>query len=80
MPNITGSISTVRNGVSYSGTNDAEGAFTTKASAPNVGGGTTSMGAQAQGIRLDASLSSPVYQSVEEVRPTNYAINYYIKY
>ena len=31
-------------------------------------------------ISLDASRSSNVYKNVNEVRPTNYAVNYFIKY
>lgn len=43
---------------------------------PDSGGGT-----MLRGIKIDASKSSSVYQNgVTEARPTNFAINYFIKY
>ena len=72
-PNITGEFAREENGYLY-----YTGAFTTgttfNSRSANASGGGTS-------YKLDASRSSTVYQNdVTEVRPDNYAINYFIKY
>lgn len=71
VPNITGTFGRCV------GTDPATGAFVryglTDRNIGDAGSGNT-------WINFDASRSSNVYQNVNEVRPTNYAVNYFIKY
>ena len=79
VPNITGRA--------YS--NDNQGVFVSSqfsgAFYGDTFGGTFSAGVAssnfAKGLNIDASRSSSVYQNnITEARPTNYSINYFIKY
>ena len=72
VPNITGSLQ--QWGVLYNFT----GCLTGNDFGPD-GTGYAGSGSRSN-LYFDASNSSSVYQSITEVRPTNYSINYFIKY
>ena len=91
MPNITGTFDTLLNGTLSDGgytsglkVNHTSGAFYTEKTAntdwhlPSTYIGSNTNGHDAG--RFNASRCSSVYQSVTEVRPDNFSINYFIKY
>ena len=80
LPNITGSIN-ANGSTSFQGYFvNPSGALTLSGSGRGTFNAPYSSSGFYCGFEFDASRSSSVYQSITEVRPTNYSINYFIKY
>lgn len=73
LPNITGTFWSLP---ARNGNAGASGAFT---ATPN-GSYSSDTQVDSRVISLDASRSSSIYGAADEVRPTNFAVNYFIKY
>ena len=78
VPNVKGTLNPVMGG--YNTTPAGTGAFSVSSGGyDTLNGG--SAGIYRGNVTLDASLSSGVYQNnLTEARPTNFAVNYFIKY
>lgn len=74
LPNIKGTVGGVTN---YSSLSICDGAFLRGNQIYNSSTGT---GISQANATFDASKSNPIYGASNEVRPQNFAVNFYIKY
>lgn len=75
-PNITGNIPVTAAAIANLNPNGAFSKTNTRANGDDHTGGTNT----ATQIKFDASASNSVYGAASEIRPVNYAVNFFIKY
>ena len=80
LPNITGAITTVDNGICYHGTAGGSGALSSLNTVSNVDASSTALQSQTQGIVFNASNSNSIYGNSTTVQDPAYATIPQIKY